>query len=78
MQHVDKATSIGRQRRWADPTDDILAALNQIMFRASVAAGPVNAGAERLDDGVQLRQTVRAVERVTRATYSSWSPCPCS
>ena len=49
-----------------DPTDDIIARLNELMFRAGVASTGRDGLAALTDEGLSIEQTLLANQKVTQ------------
>ena len=58
--YVNDTNQFACQRTWGDPTDDIMAALNEVAFRFSLSQTNVTEAQDALDPSLQMTQSVNA------------------
>ena len=56
---------------WSNPTDDILAALNNIMFRTALKAASVNQTLYPLEGNFPIHSTIEAIRTTEQSVYQS-------
>ena len=69
--YVDSGNLSTCQRTWRDPTDDIMAALNEIAFRISLRAGQTDPARLQLDPGQSITQVVNASQVATITVFQT-------
>ena len=72
MGYVDNLEADDCQRAWRDPTDDIMASLNEIVFRISLNQTHVNATANAMDNGWSQSQDLEASHVQSVTVFETW------
>ena len=71
MGYVDTISSYECQRTWRDPTDDVMAALNEVAFRVSLQEGNVNTTEHEIDAGLSMEQAVDAKQVLSATVFQT-------